>query len=218
MCSEAQVLPRSKPTTPPMSMTPRDWILARAGTATEIGETRTTRSSIWANFLRWSKSPALAFALYKSTGPYRTEFSDVGFDFFVVGTNKILSFDELNSAEPLIKVRLYDTRAVPVICTSGCLVVFHNKQVKRSWYSHSRERAVVFSLKTVVFSLKCLLWKNGQMFVCLVKKSFGLCPHGLRKACPGLPILSWDSQVPGHVEKALRLVNKQPLLSEQGSW
>ena len=104
-----------------------------------------------------------------------------------------------------------------MICTSGCLVVFHNKQVKRSWYSHSRERAVVFSLKTVVFSLKCLSWKNGQMFVCLVKKSFGLCPHGLRKACPGLPILSWDSQASGHVDKALRLVNKQPLLSEQGT-
>ena len=33
-------------------------------------------------------------------GPCRTEFSDVGFDFIVVGTNKILSFDELNSAEP----------------------------------------------------------------------------------------------------------------------
>ena len=34
------------------------------------------------------------------SGPCRTESSDVGFDFIVVGTNKNLSFDELNSAEP----------------------------------------------------------------------------------------------------------------------
>ena len=48
------------------------------------------------------------------------------------------------------------------------LVVFHNKQVKRSWYSHSRERAVGFSLKTVGFSLKWLLfWMCKCLFACL---------------------------------------------------
>ena len=67
---------------------------------------------------------------------------------------------------PALYFALY--RTLPVICTSGCLVVFHNKQVKRSWYSHNRERAVGFSLKTVGFSLKWLLfWMCKCLFACL---------------------------------------------------
>ena len=67
---------------------------------------------------------------------------------------------------PALYSALY--RTLPVICTSGCLVVFHNKQVKRSWYSHNRERAMGFSLKTVGFSLKWLLfWMCKCSFACL---------------------------------------------------
>ena len=134
--------------------------------STSVGESLVALTFIWIwSFSSLILSPSALFVFHSCLFTTLSLLSSRTFQFFPRFFHFFQFFPQ-KLKSPALYFALY--RTLPVICTSGCLVVFHNKQVKRSWYSHNRERAMGFSLKTVGFSLKWLLfWMCKCLFACL---------------------------------------------------